>query len=648
MWRRVSQWNPTAIVALVIVVVVVIVGALRTVGAFVSAELALHDAMIRARAETPSAPPSVVVIGARDQEITALGWPLSDGVLADLLARLLQAGPRAIGVDIYRDHPIGDPAGTKRLHDLLAGDDRVVWVTRFGDGETTHIPPPAPLIDSEGVGFADMIPDPGGIVRRALLFLDDGETAHYALPLRLAIKELAAQDVALAENASDPTVLDLGETAMVPLSPDFGGYIDVDARGYQYMVDYRQGVGAIPVIHLSDVLNGQFDAQAIAGRIVLIGVTAASVKDYFSTPFSQDFFVDQTTYGVVLHGIMVDQLIRHAVQGQAALSGLGEGWELLWVVLCIAVGGLLARTVISPIPFALSFALLLAGVVLVSYGAFLNDLWLPTVPSALGLAATAGFGTSVMLYRERMDRAQLMTLFSRHVSDTVAEEIWHRRDEFMDSGRPKPQQLQATVLFTDIKGFTSISERLDEVELIEWLNTFMESMAGIVVAHDALVDKYIGDAIMAVFGVPLPRTEPEQIRQDALSAVHCALAMAEEIKRLNKRQDDIGLPVFGMRVGIHTGTLVAGSVGSAQRLEYTVIGDTVNVAARLESYAGNVEAPDACDIVISQDTRDLLDGDFEFEAMGEIPLKGKAQPVGAFRLLGKIPHGQNNRENAAQ
>ena len=232
--------------------------------------------------------------------------------------------------------------------------------------------------------------------------------------------------------------------------------------------------------------------------------------------------------------------------------------------------------------------------------------------------------------------------------DSVAEEIWDRRDEFMDNGRPKPQQLQATVLFTDIKGFTSISENLDEVELIDWLNTFMESMAGIVVAHDAMVDKYIGDAIMAVFGVPLPRTKPEQVRRDAHSAVSCALAMAEEIKRLNLKQDEIGLPPFGMSVGIHTGTLVAGSVGSALRLEYTVIGNTVNVAARLESYAGNVSMPDDCDIVISQDTRDLLDGAFDLEAMGQIPLKGKAQPVGAFRLLGKNQQGDNNREVSEQ
>ena len=270
--------------------------------------------MIRARAETSKAPPAIVVIGVRDQEITALGWPLSDGVLADLLARLLAAGPRAIGVDIYRDHPIGDAAGTKRLHDLLGREDRVVWVTRFGDGETTYIPPPAPLIASEAVGFADMIPDPGGIVRRALLFLDDGETAHFALPLRLAMLELAAHDVGLAANQADPAILDLGETAMMPLSSDFGGYVDADARGYQYMVDYRRGVGAIPIIHLSDILDGQFAEQTIAGRIVLIGVMAASVKDYFSTPFSEDFFVDQTTYGVVLHGILVDQLIRHALQ----------------------------------------------------------------------------------------------------------------------------------------------------------------------------------------------------------------------------------------------------------------------------------------------------------------------------------------------
>ena len=218
----------------------------------------------------------------------------------------------------------------------------------------------------------------------------------------------------------------------------------------------------------------------------------------------------------------------------------------------------------------------------------LNFWWIPVVPQAFGWFFAAALVTSWMAYREKLDRTELMQLFSRHVSDTVAEEIWRRRDNFLDGGRPRPQELTVTVLFSDIANFTPISEGLEPVELMEWLNEYLARMAQIVIAHNAVVDKFIGDAVMAVFGVPLPRTDDGGVQRDAISGVRCALAMAEELDRLNEKWRAEGAPNIGMRIGLHTGLVVAGSLGSQRRMDYTVIGDTVNTASRLESYGRNL------------------------------------------------------------
>ncbi|MCA9573539.1 MAG: adenylate/guanylate cyclase domain-containing protein, partial [Myxococcales bacterium] len=196
--------------------------------------------------------------------------------------------------------------------------------------------------------------------------------------------------------------------------------------------------------------------------------------------------------------------------------------------------------------------------------------------------------------RERADRATLMQIFSRHVSGDVANALWQQRDQFLEGGRPRSQRLDATVLFTDLRGFTTVSERLDPQSLMDWLNEYMEAMANQVSAHHGIVDKYIGDAVMAVFGVPLARTSEAETRADARNAIECALGMERELARLNAHWRAAGLPEARMRVGIFTGPLVAGSLGSANRLNYTVIGDTVNTASRLESYDKSVGAEHDC------------------------------------------------------
>jgi adenylate cyclase len=236
-----------------------------------------------------------------------------------------------------------------------------------------------------------------------------------------------------------------------------------------------------------------------------------------------------------------------------------------------------------------------------------------------------------------------MQLFSRHVAPEVAETIWRERDQFMDGGRPRSQKFTATVLFTDLRGFTSVSEKMDPQALLDWLNVYMESMAQLVMNHGGVVDDYFGDSIKADFGVPLPRTDEAAISKDAVAAVDCALAMEKELKRLNaiwQRQD---LPTVEMRIGIFTGPVVAGSLGSAQRLKYTTVGDTVNIASRLESFDKDLVDPDLadspCRILIGETTLRSLDHQFVTKIVGEANLKGKDEKITIYRVIGRTENG---------
>jgi adenylate cyclase len=231
-----------------------------------------------------------------------------------------------------------------------------------------------------------------------------------------------------------------------------------------------------------------------------------------------------------------------------------------------------------------------------------------------------------------------MQLFSRHVSKQVAEGIWRERDQFLDGQRPRPQQLVATVLFTDLVGFTSVSEKLAPEELMDWLNECMEPMAKRVSAHGGVIEQFTGDAIVAVFGVPIARKDEGEISQDAINAVNCALDMETILRDLNRHWVTQNRPATAMRIGIYTGPMVAGSLGSSDRLEYVVIGDTVNVASRLESFEKELFPLDLtgrpCRILIGEATLRRLHERFLTERVGQVSLKGKEERIHVYRVLG--------------
>jgi class 3 adenylate cyclase len=234
--------------------------------------------------------------------------------------------------------------------------------------------------------------------------------------------------------------------------------------------------------------------------------------------------------------------------------------------------------------------------------------------------------------RERADRRTLMHLFANHVSEPVAAAIWRERDTFMAGGRPRPQQLTATVLFSDIRGFTTVCEALPPEPLIRWLDSYLEAMTRLVIAHEGIVLRFVGDAVLAVFGVPVARTTRAEIDADAARAVRCALAMGRELEILNRRWQAEGLPPVVIRVGIHTGPLVAGSLGGVRHREYSLLGDTANTAARLEAHAKEVDGTTSAwsQVIVGETTWSAVSATLCGTAVGEIALRGKRNPVRAW------------------
>ncbi|MGH7410608.1 MAG: CHASE2 domain-containing protein, partial [Candidatus Methylomirabilis sp.] len=460
-----SQLAATGLVA--ILVSLSILG-LRSVGIVEGLELTAYDWYIRMQPSDPVPDSRMVIIAITERDIHEQGgWPLSDGALAQAVEILARYRPRAIGVDIYRDVPV--PPGSRKLNGVLTRDRRVVVVTKFGERLSDGVPPPAALKNTDQVGFNDILVDPGGTVRRGLLFLDDGVTTAHAFALRLALLYLQAEGITPQPDPGDPGLLRLGWTTIRALEPNDGAYVGADARGYQFLLDFKGGRGSFPSVSLTTLLSGTMEPEAVRDKIVLIGVTAESVKDHFYTPYSRGLEADQHIAGVAIHAHIVSQLLRIGLEGAAPRATLAEWQEAIWILLWSVMGGFIGLGVRSPWRFSLAAGGGLAGLGLFDFAAFFAGWWLPLVPPAMAWLISAGGVTAYMAYQETVQRAILMQLFSRHVSKEVAETIWQHRDHFLDGRRPRSQRLVVTALFTDLTGFTTVAEKLPPEALMEWL-----------------------------------------------------------------------------------------------------------------------------------------------------------------------------------
>lgn len=614
--------------------------AFKLLGGLQSWELAAFDQFMRWRPQ-PDRDDRIVIVGINEQDLKAIGrWPIPDAVLAEAIATIRAQNPVAIGLDLYRDLPV-EP-GHEALVRIFETTPNLIGIELIDENDPNAAVAPPPVLKELGqVSFNNVVVDPDGKLRRGMISMPQGEAIATSLGATLAGLYLDKRAIAI-QPTQRPDVFRAGKGILRRFGANDGGYVGVDDGGYQMLLNYRGPAGSFRTVSLSEVLHEKIPPDLMRDRIVLIGATAVSLNDFFYTPYSgNSLTTPERTSGVEIQAHIASQLIALALDERPFIRTLPESLEFLWIFLwsCIGAsvtwfgreGGRLGNVLPRWTMLKLCFTggLLVGG----SYLAFwLGNWWLPTVPPALALVGSTAGMTGYIAASDRRDRKIVMNLFARHVTPQIAEAIWRDRDRLLKQGRLPGNKVTATVLFSDLKGFSTVSEMLDPETLMSWLNEYMEGMAERVLQHGGIVDKFIGDAVMAVFGVPIPATAIDEIARDAIAAVRCAMAMAGTLEQLNQKWQEQGSPQTAMRVGIATGEVITGSLGSAKRIDYTTLGDSVNVAARLESYDKTL-VEGICRILIDEETYRYIKDIFPVKFIGEVTLKGRRRPTKVYQVL---------------
>lgn len=598
----------------------------QSVGMLQGLELRVFDQLLLKRPEA-KIDDRIVIIKETESDIRRYGHPLPDQVLADILQLSENVGARVIGIDKYRDHPVAP--GTDNLKNILEKNSNIIWVVFASNSKQDFISAPSALTGNLlRTGFSNIIEDPDGVARRGLLFLDVDENSYYSFPLLVALHYLAAENIPVRIDEQEN--LNLNGISVPKIDPNFGVYRHVDTGGYQIMLDYPGLPQSYSSFTLSDLLDGKVPKEALHDKIVLFGAAAPSLQDYWLLPD------EMTRFGVEYHAYFTSQLLNSATHQKLSMRAWPDIVEYSWLLLWCLLGSLTGfyRTgslQILTLMLVQAMFLLASNVLLLNHG-----WWLPLVVPFLGWIITLFLSVFYFFSESRAERGQLMKLFERHVSPEVASHLWDIREQFFSEMGVHPDTLTATVLFTDISDFTTIAENMQPLVLMNWLNQYMEEMTNIIMAHGGMIDKYIGDAIMAVFGVPVKHESEQEIANDARQAVQCAIEFNRCLLKLNEHWRARGLPTVTMRAGIYTGSLVAGSFGSSKRMEYTVIGDTVNIASRLESFDKTIATPShekPCRVLIGERTYYHVRDSYNIELLCECPLKGRAEPLKIYQVI---------------
>lgn len=631
-WAKTDEGGPRLVLAVAIALGLVL--GLRGQGLLLPIERALYDRWVQLRPARPL-DDRIVVVGITEADLRRLPtWPLTDDLLAATIDRIQAAKPAVIGVDLYRN--LRRPPGSQALARALQAPNVITIQSIDGNPGSPIAYGSQPPLDR--VGFNDVIYDDDGVVRRALLLSQNERGDLFqSFALLVALTYLQPRQITAVESPLNNNWMQLGQSTLIPLEPDAGQYQDLDAAGYQIWLDYRGRQNFVDVVPLHNVLAAQVEPDRLAGKVVLLGTLAESSRDLFFTPYSPTERYQARMAGVLLHAQIVSQLLDLA-DGRRRLPWFWTaGQEIAWIVVWTMVGGIVAQGLPVLARSSLAIGGVMGAIGCAGLGLFYGGAWIPIAAPGLGAALAWGAVAAVRGQQARQQRQMAMKLLGMNASPAVAKTLWRDRHRVIESGRLPGQKLVATIVFTDIRNFSTIAERLDPDVLLDWLNDYLDVLTREVLARDGVVNKFTGDGILAMFGAPIARTKPIEIADDAERAIDCALAMRAELIRLNQSWHSRRLPVIQMRVGIYTGEVVVGSLGGRDRLEYGVLGDSTNVASRLESCMKERQ-PDNCRILVGDATVAAL-GDraeqFLLESWGITTLKGKHQRVSVYHVSGR-------------
>jgi len=484
----------------------------------------------------------------------------------------------------------------------LVGEDvsRVPWFEP--QGFTANLP----LLTANALAagyFDTAVIDEDGKVRRIPLFQRYRGELYESLALAVTRIALGSPtlELAFARRGGEFSRL---ESVMIG-----DRQIPVDAEG-AVLVPFRGGVGSFPYVSATDVLAGRVPAELLDDRIVLVGTSAPGLVDIRPTPVSKQYV------GVEAHANLVAGMLDGAIRYRPAFAPQAELLTLFILALLAALW--LPRC--SPLGSLLWVSSITAAVLLLNWLAwYFTGLWLPLASLLALIISAALLQLTWSFFVEASRKRRLSRLFGQYVPPEIVSELDATDTEISLEGESR----EMSVLFSDVRGFTSISEGLAPRELTRLMNEFLTPITAIIQQHRGTIDKYMGDAVMAFWGAPL--ADP----QHAAHAVGAALAMVDRMEALKGEFRERGWPALSIGVGVSSGPMNVGNMGSQFRMAYTVLGDTVNLGSRLEGLTKQY----GVQIIVSSATRDAAPG-FIYRELDLVRVKGKQEPVAIFEPLG--------------
>jgi adenylate cyclase len=457
---------------------------------------------------------------------------------------------------------------------------------------------------AKNFGFFNVIPDPDGTVRRVPVVARFEGNYYPSLDVAaaLAYANISLEKVALVFNPNGLERIDVGKKS-IPTDPE--GYVQVDFHG---------GSTAYPHYSLADVAKHKLSPSLFHDKLVLIGPTALGIGDFVPTPVQSFNFP-----GVDVHANVIDNILN----GQFIRRGLDENLLDMGFILLFSLGAGTLFGLVTPMRATMYGALALGLFAFATFYAFAYyRIWIVTVIPTATLMTTYGAIISYRFFFEEKEKRRVRGVFQQYMAHSLINQLLDNPDLVQLGGEEK----ELTVMFADIRGFTSISEGLSPSKLVELLNQYLSEMTDTIFKNWGTLDKYIGDAIMAFWGAPYPQPD------HAERACQAALQMLDTLKRMQMGWEAEGRPQIDIGVGVNSGPVLVGNMGSRLRFNYTVMGDNVNLASRLEGL--NKEF--ATHLIISESAYEQVQGKFVARELDFIRVKGKKKPVRIYELLGPI------------
>lgn len=636
--KALKGWMRIAVGTAIGLLIMGIVGGLYWIGGWEPLELMTYDARFQMRGPRPASDKILVIT--LDEETNEVfhsrGGDITRSYYARVITNMANAGAEIIALDLDFSKPGLDPQQDLDLSNAINQAGNVI-LARFvsGGGNWSE---PLSIFGDQALDEAiiNMRNDPDGKARRMspygfATFAGSATqgTFYYTLGVDAAYHFLHRWPH--GEPRSGPGWLTLRPVppAPVPGQPNPPGGAEektpltlrLDPQG-DVLIDYVGGPWSFKTMSFHRAWAGDFSPSLVRGKIVFLGSTRATDHDYYPTPFvesaKKDVAREQTwTPGVEIHANLAQTVLDGSyLQRWPRLQGL----ELILAVGLVT----LVLSVLLNLPTSLRlllFLLFAGGAYGVSQWVFdRSNQWIELVPvEAIVLLNFVG-GIVYQRILDSREKAMVTQTFGRYVSPQVVDHLMKNPDLIRLGGEKKT----LTVMFSDIRSFTTLSESLDPEALVHLLNEYLTEMTAVVFENGGVVDKFIGDAIMALFGAPVYSDEhPKQ-------GVRTALGMLKRLKVLTDGWKAQGRPVIDIGIGLNTGVMTVGNMGSEQRFDYTVIGDSVNLASRLEG----LNKQYGTRIIVSEFTRGYLDDEFVCRELDLVRVKGKKEPVKIFEVLG--------------